>query len=325
MKKKVIIVLGLALMVVSLAILNFSFNNQTAQAQKSDIEPQDEEQQSDIPFEFNGQVWKNHQDFLENGRCATAKLSEDEVQRIEEEVQLFKENQRLVDGYESNITGGTINVYFHVIRSGTSASQGNISDQMIADQISVLNSAFAPFGWQFNLVSVDRTTNSTWYNASGGTAERNMKTALRRGTADDLNIYTSNPGQGLLGWATFPSGYASNPSYDGVVLLHSTLPGGSAAPYNDGDTGTHEVGHWMGLYHTFQGGCNGNGDFVSDTAAEKSPAFGCPIGRNSCRNKPGLDPVTNFMDYTDDQCMDRFTIGQDSRMDTQFTTYRFGK
>jgi hypothetical protein len=311
MKKKAIIILGTTLVLVSLAILNFSINNGTAQAQKADSQHDGAEKQSDVPFEFNGHVWKNHDDFLENGRCATAKLGEDEMQRIEDEVQLFKSNQRLVDGYESNVTGGTINVYFHVIRIGTSVSQGNITDQMIADQMAVLNAAYSQYGWTFTLAAVDRTTN--------------MKRALRRGSADDLNIYTANPSGGYLGWATFPSAYASSPEMDGVVLLHSSLPGGSAAPYNLGDTATHEVGHWMGLYHTFQGGCNGNGDYVSDTPAERSAAFGCPIGRNSCTNKPGLDPIQNFMDYTDDACMDRFSVGQDSRMDTQFTTYRYGK
>lgn len=225
----------------------------------------------------------------------------------------------------SSVTGGVINVYWHVVRSGTSLSQGNISSQMINNQITVLNQAYAAWGWSFNLVSTDFTTNSTWFNGCYGSSETAMKNALHQGTADDLNIYSCNPSNGILGYATFPSSYNSAPLKDGVVLLYSSLPGGTAAPYNLGDTGTHEVGHWMGLYHTFQGGCNGNGDYVSDTPAERSPAYGCPTGLDSCRNKPGLDPITNFMDYTDDACMYEFTTGQDARMDSQFTTYRYNR
>jgi hypothetical protein len=222
----------------------------------------------------------------------------------------------------AHATGGTINVYFHVINQGTGYANGDVPQSMIDAQMSVLNSAFRQQGWSFNLVAVTRTTNSRWFKMGHGSgAERQAKMALRQGGAADLNIYTANPGRGLLGWATFPSSYASNPSNDGVVLLYKSLPGGTAAPYNEGDTATHEVGHWMGLYHTFQGGCTGNGDYVSDTPAEASAAYGCPVGRDSCAGG-GLDPIFNFMDYTDDGCMDHFTGGQDARMDALMTTYR---
>lgn len=228
----------------------------------------------------------------------------------------------------SNVTGGVINVYFHVIRKGTGVANGDITAAMITNQMTVLNNAYRSWGWTFNLVSTDRTTNSTWFTGCYGSSESAMKNALRQGTADDLNIYTCSPSGGILGYATFPSSYASAPKKDGVVILYSSVPGGTAAPYNLGDTGTHEVGHWMGLYHTFQGGCatstTNGGDYVADTPAEASAAFGCPTGRNTC-SSAGNDPITNFMDYTDDSCMFQFTSGQDARMDAQFTTYRYGK
>ena len=258
-------------------------------------------------------------------RCATPGHSDAEAARINDEVDKHIAGVRAGGGGGAAVTGGTINVYFHVINKGTGISNGDISDQMINDQITVLNNAYAGTGWQFNLVSTDRTTNTDWYNNCYGTAESAMKNALRKGTAATLNFYTCNPSGGILGWATFPSSYASNPKMDGVVCLHSSLPGGSSAPYNLGDTATHEVGHWMGLYHTFQGGCQKNNDYVSDTPQEKSAAFGCPVGRDTCTRDPGKDPITNFMDYTDDSCMNTFTAGQDGRMDSMFTTYRYGK
>lgn len=219
----------------------------------------------------------------------------------------------------------TISVHFHVINRGSGIANGDVPEEMIQRQIDVLNDAYAGAGFSFELVSVDRTTNPSWYTMrAGSTAEREAKSALYIGGRDHLNIYTANLGGGLLGWATFPSAYTVDPSQDGVVLLYATLPGGSAAPYNQGDTATHEIGHWLGLYHTFDGGCNSKGDYVDDTPAERSAAFGCPVGRDTCKGKPGIDPIENYMDYTDDACMDRFTAGQSARMNSLWQAYRQG-
>lgn len=257
-------------------------------------------------------------------RCMTVEPSLEKRGMIDASLREFV-SKRARQGQTTQRTAGSVEipVWVHVINKGSGIQNGDVPQAQIDDQIDVLNAAYTGSAFYFTLAGVTRTTNSSWYTMSPDSlAESQAKSALRVGGPETLNLYTANPGGGLLGWATFPSSYASSPSDDGVVVLFSSLPGGSAAPYDEGDTGTHEIGHWLGLYHTFQGGCRGDGDQVDDTPAERSPAYGCPTGRDSCRRASGDDPITNFMDYVDDFCMVEFTDNQDTRMDQLHLQYR---
>jgi Pregnancy-associated plasma protein-A len=244
-------------------------------------------------------------------RCAAEKVGPElqaEVDRV------------LAEARESGRTnaGGdlTIPVVFHVIHNGT---EGNIPTSMINAQMSVLNSAFQGTGFAFTLASINRVNDRKWFTNCYG--NQNFKRDLAVDLPHTLNFYTCKPKGNILGYAYLPWSYPEDNWHHGVVVLYSSLPGGTADPYNLGDTGTHEVGHYLGLDHTFQGGCNAPGDSVADTPFEASPAFGCPTGRDTCA-APGLDPIENFMDYTDDACMDTFTDGQAERMADSVAVYK---
>ena len=280
--------------------------------------------------------------------CVTDELHEHQMATNPTYKAAFEANEeqtaRFVANYDKNAVGRavvTIPVVFHVVYN--TAAQ-NVSDAMIAAQLKVLNDDFRnakaaaggtnvevqfvmakrkPSGAATTGIERRQTTMASFsYTGTLGEPVKNTAYGLVAWDATKyLNIWLCNLGGGLLGYATFPSSLASTPSLDGVVCLYSTLPGGSAAPYNLGRTMTHEVGHWLNLYHTFQGGCSNNltsgGDMVYDTPAEKSAAFGCPVGRNTCTSA-GDDPIKNFMDYTDDSCMNQYTRGQKARVQAIF-------
>ena len=252
-------------------------------------------------------------------RCATMPDSDIVAAQVRETI-----DEYIKERGDSGATEATISIpiAWHVITG--SGGAGNVTNSRINSQISVLNSAYSGSGISFTLASVDRTSNNTWFTrCESSSTEAAMKSALAIDPRNYLNIYSCQPGGGILGYAYFPWSAAESSYYHGVVLLHSSLPGGSAAPYNLGDTGTHEVGHYLGLYHTFQNGCSSPGDSVNDTPYESSPAFGCPVGRDTCSGG-GADPIYNFMDYTDDACMNQFTNDQVSRMQSAVATYKPG-
>ncbi|MCH2161545.1 MAG: hypothetical protein MK085_06685 [Phycisphaerales bacterium] len=233
-----------------------------------------------------------------------------------------------------------IPVVFHVIRD-TNGNQGNLSEACVESQIRILNEDFNGIPGtngedgvesriEFHLADVDPngnptngitfSNNSTWYNDSGS-----YWNSLAWDTNRYLNIYSNTAG-GALGYVPgFPQQGLPGQAQDRVVVLWTTV--GDCAtldPYDLGRTVTHEVGHYLGLYHTFQGGCGSSacynsGDLICDTAAEQSSTFGCPTGSSSCGS---LDPIDNYMDYSDDPCMRRFTPEQANRMRCALVNYR---
>jgi pregnancy-associated plasma protein-A len=221
----------------------------------------------------------------------------------------------------------TVQVYWHVVTDGAA---GAVTNAQIQSQIGAINRGFSggeggtPTGFQFALAGTTRTNNAVWYRSQSAGAEHDMKHALKQGGDNALNVYSTSGGA-LLGYAYLPEITNTAQAYlDGIVIDWRTMPGVSteyAGVSDEGDTLTHEAGHWLNLEHTFFGQCNKNGDFVSDTPAQKSATSGCPEGKDTCP-APGLDPIHNYMDYSDDSCITQFTPGQVQRMRDAWLFYR---
>ncbi len=239
-----------------------------------------------------------------------------------------------------------IPVVVHIIMN--TGGSGQISDALVQSQITVLNEDFramagtpGQFGTdvtvQFALATVDpngnpttgitRDTNNTWFNDQGS-----YWTSLRWDPNRYLNFYT-NSASGYLGYVPFlPNGGGAGSDADRVVILWSAFgrPGPIGPPYNLGRTATHEVGHYLGLFHTFEGGCANefppfcytSGDRICDTPSDAQPTFGCPLGQETCPGGPGPDPIQNYMDYSDDSCYTNFTPEQARRNRCTLMFYR---
>ncbi|WP_188190674.1 zinc metalloprotease [Nonomuraea sp. SYSU D8015] len=216
----------------------------------------------------------------------------------------------------------TVPTRVHVITRGGR----KVSDEAIRSQIAVLNSAYGgafggvDTGVRFRLDGISVKENAAWFADPVG-HEHAMKTALHQGGAGTLNLYIAQLSELMLGFASYPYWYADAPRLDGVVIDWRSLPGGAMTDYNRGFTGVHEIGHWLGLFHTFENGCAEPGDGIHDTPAEAKPTEQCPVQKDTCA-QPGQDPARNFMDYAPDRCMSEFTQGQAVRMHEMWAAYR---
>ncbi|MBB2909971.1 hypothetical protein FHS43_001217 [Streptosporangium becharense] len=215
----------------------------------------------------------------------------------------------------------TVPTWVHVITDGRLGA----SETAARGQIATLNAAYggqlggADTGIRFRLDGMTRTVNATWFR-DPITFERSIK-RMRKGGAETLNLYIAQLGELVLGYSTYPYRYRDDPRLDGVVIDWRTLPGGALRSFNRGFTGVHEIGHWLGLLHTFERGCAEPGDGIADTPPEAHSTQGCPAAKDTCAGD-GPDPFHNFMDYSDDHCMSGFTAGQGVRMQEMWAVYR---
>lgn len=199
-------------------------------------------------------------------------------------------------------------------------SQSTIPQSQIDAQLRVLNEDYVLSGVQFTNLGRQECSGqqrTDWFNKLGSNTDINAgfnylqtlaSTLKKNGILVTLGDWS---GAGLLGIAEL--GLSSYPvQYNDP----GTLPGGSFAPYNLGRTMTHELGHNLGLYHVFDSGCAGNGDLIPDTP-NGNTNYNCPVGRDSCTSSVGKDAINNFMDYTDDCCMNVFSPRQGLAMQAE--------
>jgi Pregnancy-associated plasma protein-A len=219
-----------------------------------------------------------------------------------------------------------------------------ISVAQVASQIKVLNKDYrlknsdkssipAPWksiatdaGMEFSLAAKDpsgkKTDGVTYFQTTrdsfgtGDTVKRSSDGGVDPwDTSKYLNIWVAPLSGGLLGYAQFPGGPSAT---DGVVITTSAFGtnGTAQAPFNRGRTATHEIGHYLNLYHIWgdTNDCSGT-DYCSDTPTQKLPNYGSPsFPRISCNNGPNGDMFMNYMDYVDDASMVMFTQSQVARM-----------
>jgi hypothetical protein len=179
-----------------------------------------------------------------------------------------------------------------------------VTTAVIKRQLAVLNQRFAPASIQFKTHSIQLKT----YTGRNCFNDYQRVAALAGSSPSFLSVVVC-PGPQILGLA-FTTTSERQALANTVLINPSSVPGSSGA-FNLGLTLVHELGHTFGLPHVFEGNtCSRDGDGFADTPFQATPTSGCPARKDSCPTKPGLDSISNYMDYSYDRCLTRFTSGQ---------------
>ncbi|KAF4552012.1 Extracellular metalloprotease-like protein 2 [Elsinoe fawcettii] len=232
---------------------------------------------------------------------------------------------RLVDGLGSGPLYHWIDifVYAHVVTCPEKRDRYN--QNQVNGLVNVLNDRLQHYGFNFVLINTSWTVDQAMASKNSFDATSNV-TSLRQGDYRSLNLYylSDLPAtNGQIGYATYPvTPTPANYTYDGAFLHADTLPYGAYPDYNFGIATIHQIGHWLGLAHTFEGGCDGHGDGVADTPWQDQGTGGCTANYDSCPDQPGLDAKFNYMNFAIDTCLKNFTDGQNWRMVSVFNQTR---
>ena len=206
---------------------------------------------------------------------------------------------------------------------------GKVSGETLQKQIDVLNEAFSgkyadnmiDTKLRFRVDTTKYVDNKGYYTRCDDIDDRLM---MRFGRKNDkiINIMICDSKR-YLGWAYYPWTFNENNRMNTIFIHSDALPDGSMELYNKGLTLVHEIGHYFGLIHTFsyRGTCI-DGDMISDTPTEMTPNFWCDKTRDSCPGLSGNDPITNYMDYSPDDCTNEFTFLQINRIWDMIDKYK---